>query len=50
MKRVTKPLQGCGLDILSKNVMGFGTMSVNDLGVGGVNLEEAQFEAQYMRK
>lgn len=35
------------LDILSKNVMGVCTKSVNIVGVGGVNPDEAQFEAEY---
>uniref|UniRef100_M1DQ94 Integrase core domain containing protein n=1 Tax=Solanum tuberosum TaxID=4113 RepID=M1DQ94_SOLTU len=35
------------LDIVSKNVIGVGTMSVNVVGIGGVNHDEAQFEAQY---
>ena len=35
------------LDILDKNVMGVGTKSVNVVGVGGVNPDEAQFEALY---
>ncbi|TMX03620.1 hypothetical protein EJD97_015325 [Solanum chilense] len=33
------------LDILSKNVMGAGTHSVNDVGVGNTNLDEMKFEA-----
>jgi len=35
------------LDILAKTVMGSGLKSVNVVGVGGVNTEEAQFEALY---
>ncbi|WMV37746.1 hypothetical protein MTR67_031131 [Solanum verrucosum] len=35
------------LDILAKNVMGFGTKSVNVVGVGGVNPDEEQFEAMH---
>uniref|UniRef100_M1DP29 Integrase core domain containing protein n=1 Tax=Solanum tuberosum TaxID=4113 RepID=M1DP29_SOLTU len=38
------------LDILSKNVMGVGTKSVNVVGIGGVNPDEAQFEAMYNKK
>uniref|UniRef100_M1D954 Integrase core domain containing protein n=1 Tax=Solanum tuberosum TaxID=4113 RepID=M1D954_SOLTU len=35
------------LDILSKNVMGAGARSVNDVGVGCVNPNEANFKALY---
>uniref|UniRef100_M1DHC5 Integrase core domain containing protein n=1 Tax=Solanum tuberosum TaxID=4113 RepID=M1DHC5_SOLTU len=35
------------LDILSKNVMGVGINSVNVVGVGGTNPDEAQFERLY---
>ncbi|KAK4707408.1 hypothetical protein R3W88_033054 [Solanum pinnatisectum] len=35
------------MDILAKNVMGAGTRSVNVMGVGGVNPDEAKFEALY---
>ncbi|KAK4726893.1 hypothetical protein R3W88_031810 [Solanum pinnatisectum] len=35
------------LDILSKNVMGVGSQSVNVMGVGCVNPQEAKFEALY---
>ncbi len=35
------------LDILSKNVMGAGARSVNVVGVGCVNPDEAKFEALY---
>ncbi|KAK4718119.1 hypothetical protein R3W88_016457 [Solanum pinnatisectum] len=35
------------LDILEKNVMGSGTKSVDVVGVGGVNPDEAYFEALY---
>ncbi|WMV55093.1 hypothetical protein MTR67_048478 [Solanum verrucosum] len=35
------------LDILAKNVMGVVTNNVNVVGVGGVNPDEAQFEALY---
>uniref|UniRef100_M1DB19 Integrase core domain containing protein n=1 Tax=Solanum tuberosum TaxID=4113 RepID=M1DB19_SOLTU len=35
------------LDILAKNVMSVGAMSVNVVGVGGVNPDEARFEALY---
>jgi len=35
------------LDFLSKNVMGSGLKSVNDVGVGEVNPGEAQFEPMY---
>uniref|UniRef100_M1DMV7 Integrase core domain containing protein n=1 Tax=Solanum tuberosum TaxID=4113 RepID=M1DMV7_SOLTU len=38
------------LDILAKNVMGIGTKSVNVVGVGGVNPDEAQFEAMYNKE
>uniref|UniRef100_M1DIV3 Putative plant transposon protein domain-containing protein n=1 Tax=Solanum tuberosum TaxID=4113 RepID=M1DIV3_SOLTU len=38
------------LNILAKNVMGAGTKSVNDVSVGGVNPEEAKFEALYNEK
>lgn len=35
------------LDILAKNVMGAGTMSVNVVGVNGLNPKEAKFETLY---
>uniref|UniRef100_M1DJI1 Integrase core domain containing protein n=1 Tax=Solanum tuberosum TaxID=4113 RepID=M1DJI1_SOLTU len=35
------------LDIFAKNVMGVGTKNINSVGVGGVNRDEAQFEALY---
>jgi len=35
------------LDLLSKNVMGSGLKSVNVVGIGGANPEEAQFEVLY---
>ncbi|KAK4721335.1 hypothetical protein R3W88_011568 [Solanum pinnatisectum] len=35
------------LDILAKNIMGVGTKSVDVVGVGGVNPDEAHFEALY---
>lgn len=35
------------LDILAKNVMGASTRSVNVFDVGGVNLEEAEFDVLY---
>uniref|UniRef100_M1D9K5 Putative plant transposon protein domain-containing protein n=1 Tax=Solanum tuberosum TaxID=4113 RepID=M1D9K5_SOLTU len=35
------------LDILSKNVMGVGAKTVNDMGVGCVNPEEVKFEVLY---
>jgi len=38
------------LDILSKNVMGAGARRVNVVGVGCVNLDEAEFEALYNEK
>uniref|UniRef100_M1DBJ4 Integrase core domain containing protein n=1 Tax=Solanum tuberosum TaxID=4113 RepID=M1DBJ4_SOLTU len=38
------------LDILAKNVMGAGARSVNAVGVGCVNPDEAKFEALYNEK
>ncbi|WMV09366.1 hypothetical protein MTR67_002751 [Solanum verrucosum] len=35
------------IDILAKIFMGVGTKSVNIVGVGGVNPNEAQFETLY---